>query len=128
MAQRVRDAMTADPPVVQQWTAVQFAARLMKREDVHSLPVVDENGDLVGIVTDQDIALRVVWDGRDPDKTEVGEILTEHPLRRLVRVEVDRVVHLGHRPEVDELAELADRLVQGEQVRVAHPRPRSRRA
>jgi CBS domain-containing protein len=52
----------------------------MEREDVGSLPVVEENGNLVGIVTDRDIALRVVAAARDPKKTQVGEILTEHPV------------------------------------------------
>jgi CBS domain-containing protein len=80
MAKTVREAMTADPLVVQRWTAAQFAARLMEREDVGSLPVVEENGNLVGIVTDRDIALRVVAAARDPAKTQVGEILTEHPV------------------------------------------------
>jgi CBS domain-containing protein len=80
MAKTVREAMTADPLVVQRWTAAQFAARLMEREDVGSLPVVEENGNLVGIVTDRDIALRVVAAARDPEKTQVGEILTEHPV------------------------------------------------
>jgi CBS domain-containing protein len=80
MAKTVREAMTADPLVVQRWTAAQFAARLMEREDVGSLPVVEENGNLVGIVTDRDIALRVVAAARDPKKTQVGEILTEHPV------------------------------------------------
>jgi CBS domain-containing protein len=79
MAKTVREAMTAEPVVVQRWTAAQFAAQLMEREDVGSLPVVEENGDLVGIVTDRDIALRVGAAARDPEKTQVGEILTEHP-------------------------------------------------
>jgi hypothetical protein len=37
----------------------------------------------------------------------------------LVRVEIDRVVHLSHRPDVDELPELGDRGVEGEEIRIA---------
>src|SRR2546430_17463377 len=45
----------------------------MEEEDVGSLPVVDEETRLVGIVTDRDVALRVVGGGLDPEATRVGE-------------------------------------------------------
>ena len=58
---------------------------------------------------DEDPAERALVRGR-----RVGRVVLA-----LVRVEVDRIVHLGHRPDVDELAELADRAVQREEVRIA---------
>jgi len=51
----------------------------MERDNVGSLPVVEETGALVGIVTDRDIVVRVVAAGQDVDRVNVGEILTEHP-------------------------------------------------
>jgi CBS domain-containing protein len=51
----------------------------MEAEDVGSLPVVDGD-DLVGVVTDRDIALRIVGAGKDPGATTVGEIQSSDPV------------------------------------------------
>ena len=83
MAQNsIRDLMTSNPRTVDPSTPVSEAAQVMKQEDVGSVPVVD--GDtLVGIVTDRDIALRVVAEGRDPQSSTVGDIAS----RELVTVD-----------------------------------------
>jgi CBS domain-containing protein len=54
---------------------VQQVARLMREEDTGMLPV-GEGDRLVGIVTDRDVALRLVADGRDPARTKVREVMT----------------------------------------------------
>jgi CBS domain-containing protein len=65
--------MTSNPHTVDPSTPVAEAARAMKDENVGSVPIVD--GDtLVGILTDRDIALRVVAEGRDPQGTSAGEV------------------------------------------------------
>ena len=46
----------------------------MEEEDVGSLPVVDNAACLIGIVTDRDVAVRVVGRGLDSDKTVVGDV------------------------------------------------------
>lgn len=68
----VREAMTANPRTIAPDTSIQEAARLMASEDVGSLPIV-EGDRLAGMVTDRDIAIRAVAEGRDPS-TAVGEI------------------------------------------------------
>lgn len=79
MAQRVRDIMTENPVSVRPDSQVVEAARLMASEDVGSLPVVD--GDrLVGVVTDRDITVRVVAEGRDAGATTVGDIASSDPV------------------------------------------------
>jgi CBS-domain-containing membrane protein len=70
MGKRVRDAMTADPRTVRVDDAVVEAATIMEEEDVGSVPVVDVDNVLVGMITDRDIALRVVAAGRDPRTTQ----------------------------------------------------------
>ena len=57
------------------------AAELMKREDVGSVPVVASSTDprIIGIVTDRDLALRLVADGKHPDTTPISEIMTGNP-------------------------------------------------
>lgn len=53
------------------------AARMMRDGDYGVLPIA-ENDRLVGMVTDRDIVTRAVAEGRDPDDTEVNEIMSEH--------------------------------------------------
>lgn len=77
MRKTVRSAMTSSPTSVGPETSCIDAARLMGERDVGSLPVVDRYDILVGIVTDRDIALRVVAAGKDPGATVVGDILTD---------------------------------------------------
>lgn len=62
---KASDIMTKDPRVVTPETTVQEAARLMKSEDTGVLPVVDgsDSRRLVGVITDRDIAIRVVAEG-----------------------------------------------------------------
>ena len=66
--------MTERPRAVTAQMTVREAARLMGEEDVGSLPVVDEGERLIGIVTDRDVAVRVVGRGLDSDTTVVGDV------------------------------------------------------
>jgi CBS domain-containing protein len=85
MGKNVRDAMTSNPRSIEPSTTVTEAARLMKTEDVGSLPIVD--GDqLVGMVTDRDVVIRVVAEGKDLQSTTVGEIAS----RDLVTVDPEQ--------------------------------------
>ena len=73
MAKSIRDAMTADPRSVGTSESVVDAARLMRDEDIGSLPVVDGD-ELVGVITDRDITTRVVSEAKDPAATSVGDV------------------------------------------------------
>jgi CBS domain-containing protein len=57
---------------------VSQVAQLMKREDIGPVLIVDNEDSkrLVGIVTDRDLALKVVAEGRDPQTTKVEEVMT----------------------------------------------------
>lgn len=85
MGKNVRDAMTTNPRSIESSTLVNEATRLMKTEDVGSLPIVDDD-QLVGMVTDRDIVIRVVAEGKDPQSTTVGEIAS----RDLVTVDPEQ--------------------------------------
>src|SRR5712691_13360542 len=78
MSKRVQDAMTVDPVTIGRSDSVVSAARLMESANVGSVPVVDQ-GTPVGIVTDRDIAIRVVAQGKDPRETKVADIATDQP-------------------------------------------------
>jgi CBS domain-containing protein len=102
MGKTVRDAMTTEPSSVTRSTSSVDAARLMDREDVGSLPVVEQDelpgglvsSRLVGIVTDRDIALRVVGAGLDPRTTQVGQILTDQPTTTYPDESLDEALEL----------------------------------
>ncbi len=57
-------------------TNLKDAAKLLKEGDIGILPVVDEKGCLIGLVTDRDIVVRAVAEGMDVVKTAVGDIMT----------------------------------------------------
>jgi CBS domain-containing protein len=70
---QIKDVMSSNPTSLESSATVADAARAMAREDVGSIPVVD-GGRLAALVTDRDIVVRVVAEGRDPGSTALGEI------------------------------------------------------
>src|SRR2546421_11841648 len=75
MAETIRDVMTGSPRTIDSAGSAVDAARLMRDEDVGLAPIV-EGDRLVGTVTDRDIAVRLVAEGKDPEATKVREIAT----------------------------------------------------
>ena len=73
MGKSVKDAMTSALATATPSQSLTEAARMMKQEDVGSVPVVD-GPRLVGVLTDRDIVVRAVAEGRDPQTMQVGEI------------------------------------------------------
>jgi CBS domain-containing protein len=73
-----RELMTDNPVCCLPGDTVERAAQLMKREDIGPVPVVEneQTKKLVGIVTDRDLAIKVVAEGRDPRQVTVEEVMT----------------------------------------------------
>lgn len=67
----VRTVWTATPE-----ESVREAARRMTLEEIGTLVVLDEERRPLGIVTDRDVTVRCVGEGLDPDRTDVGSIMT----------------------------------------------------
>jgi CBS domain-containing protein len=65
---KIRDIMTKQVEIVTPDTSLKDAARMMRDADIGFLPV-GENDRLVGTLTDRDIAIRAVADGKDPNAT-----------------------------------------------------------
>lgn len=85
MGKNVRDAMTPGVTSANPSQSVADAAQTMKSEHIGSLPVVSD-GQLVGMLTDRDIVMRVVAERVDPDSINVGDIVSGD----LVTVEPDQ--------------------------------------
>ncbi|MYR45486.1 CBS domain-containing protein [Streptomyces sp. SID5910] len=79
MTQRVRDVMSPATVAVEPMTTVTRAAVLMREENVGDV-LVTYDCDLFGLLTDRDIVLRSVADGRDSDDTTVGSVCTPPPV------------------------------------------------
>jgi CBS domain-containing protein len=108
MGKSISEVMTSNPRTVGSSTSVLEAARLMKTEDVGSVPILEDER-LIGMITDRDIAIRVAAEGKDAQSTTVGEIasrdvvtidpqqnldeaarlMAQHQVRRLPVVEED---------------------------------------
>jgi CBS domain-containing protein len=71
--EQVRNVMTQNPTSCDPSTTAVEAAKVMASENVGSVPVV-KDGQLVGLVTDRDLVVRVLAEGRDPNSTTLGEI------------------------------------------------------
>lgn len=72
---RVKEIMTKNLTTVSRGTSVSQAAKLMKTEDVGSLPVV-ESKHVVGIITDRDIVVRAVADAEGMLTQTVGDVMS----------------------------------------------------
>jgi CBS domain-containing protein len=76
MAETVREVMTADPTTLDSSSTIAEAARAMRDGDFGAV-IVTEGDSVHGIVTDRDIVVRAIADGRDPDSTQLGEVTSE---------------------------------------------------
>ena len=73
MARYLREIMTQNPVTVESTDSVVAAARSMRDGNIGDVVVV-ERGEIQGILTDRDIVVRALAEGRDPARTTVGEI------------------------------------------------------
>src|SRR5438093_6589496 len=74
-AMLLRDVMTRSVEEITPQASLAEAAQKMRSLDVGALPVC-EGDKLVGILTDRDITIRAVAEGRDPNRTKVADAMT----------------------------------------------------
>lgn len=74
-----RDIMTKDPVFCQASDTAVIAAKLMKAHNIGALPVIGnlQTKKLVGIITDRDLALRVIADAKNPGAVKLDRIMTQ---------------------------------------------------
>ena len=74
MAKTAREVMTGGVECVGESETVLAAARKLADLDVGSMPICGEDNRLKGMLTDRDIVVKVLADGRDPASTKAGEL------------------------------------------------------
>lgn len=110
---KARDIMTANPQCVTREDSVSRAAEIMRDSDVGVVPVVEDQGSmrLAGVLTDRDIAVRVVAEGRNND-CRAREVMSSGLATVRPEDDVDRVLDLMKREQVRRIPVVeGDRLV-----------------
>ena len=102
MAESVRDAMSEDPRSIGTSAAVVEAARLMREADIGSLPITDDEN-LVGVITDRDITMRVVAQAADPQRTPVGDVCSRDVISVAPESDLEEALQLMARHQVRRL-------------------------
>ena len=69
--------MTTPALSVGKKTNVYHVAKLMNENDIGVIPVCDDDGNICGVITDRDIVLRVVGEGKNVESTTAGDIMTK---------------------------------------------------
>jgi len=85
MAKTIRELMTDNVCSIDADQTVAHAAKMLRDEDVGLAPIV-EGDKLIGMLTDRDITIRVVAEGKDPGTTKVRDVAST----RLVTIDPDQ--------------------------------------
>lgn len=108
---KLKEIMTNDVSSVSPKDPIIDAAKIMQQRNVGCIPVCDNNKEVKGILTDRDIVIRVVAEGRNPrdldvnkvmstgvtlgspdmDAEEAAQIMAEHQIRRLPIVQNNKL-------------------------------------
>jgi CBS domain-containing protein len=123
----IRDVMTSNPCAIDADKPVAYAAKMMRDEDVGLAPIV-EGERLVATLTDRDIAIRVVAEGRDPEATPVRDVASTDLVTVDPQQDLDEAVRLmaQHQvrriPVVEEDGRLVGVVAQADVARQADDR------
>ena len=123
---KVRELMTEEVATVTLATTLNEVASKMKQEDTGAIPVLDEDR-LVGIVTDRDIVIRCIAEGKDPGSARVNEVMTKsvrkvnedatvkEVLTMMSSSEIRRVPVVNDRDEIVGIVSIGDIATQANQ-------------
>ena len=108
---KAQDIMSKDPMCVTPDTPLVEAAQIMKTENIGVVPVVESTGSkrLVGVLTDRDIAIRAVAEGRDGATTSVGHVMSSDVRTSAPDDSVEDVMELMGREQVRRIPIVDDR-------------------
>ena len=107
MADKVSDVMTRDPATCNAEDSAVDAAKAM-REGNFGAVIVTQGDSIHGILTDRDIVLRAVADGKDPSSTRIGDICTANPTTLRPDDDIDDAIGLIRDKDVRRLPAVDD--------------------
>ena len=98
-SRHVRDVMTPNPQCVTERDGILQAARIMRDEDTGVVPVV-EGKKIIGLITDRDIVVRAIAEGKDVNNVRVNEVMTKQVRSVKEDTTVDEVLGLMSSAEI----------------------------
>ncbi len=99
---KLRDVMTHNVESIQPDASLLEAARKMKSLDIGIIPVL-EHDKPVGIITDRDITVRGVAEGRDPSTTRVSDLMTRNVVCVIEDEDVKKAAELMQKKQIRRL-------------------------
>jgi CBS domain-containing protein len=94
-----RDVMTRNPECVSERDSIRDVARIMKDTDTGVVPVVDGKK-IVGLITDRDIVVRGLADGKDLTSASVGDVMTRQVKSVREETPIDEVLNVMTSAEI----------------------------
>lgn len=128
---KVQEIMTRNPETCAANTSCAEAARKMRDNNVGSLPVCDEKGRCVGIITDRDIACKACAEDRETASAQVRDCMSspvqtcyedeslEEVVRKMAQNQIRRLPVLDRNENLVGIAALADVSIRGDQEEAA---------
>lgn len=111
---KVRDIMTSESLATASLdTTLQEIANMMKDENVGAIPILDEDENLAGIITDRDIVIRAVAEGQDTSECTAEEILSEELHTIEPDVDIEQAADLMARHKIRRLPVVEDGEIVG---------------
>ena len=107
MAHNVRDVMTSNPCTIDAGKSVAYAAKMMREEDVGLAPIVEADK-LVGMLTDRDITIRVVAEGKDPEQVKVSDVASSQVVTVSPQQDLDEALRMMAKHQVRRLPVVED--------------------
>ncbi|WP_284139357.1 CBS domain-containing protein [Virgibacillus sp. LDC-1] len=103
MSQQLRNVMTSDVVTVNETQSVQEAAALMSEKNIGAIPVVNNSGQMTGIITDRDITLRATAQG-EAAQTPVSQVMTaQRVVQATTEMEVEQAAQLMAQQQIRRL-------------------------
>ncbi|MDR6637367.1 CBS domain-containing protein [Paenarthrobacter nitroguajacolicus] len=109
----VREFMSTDCQCIEEDKTLQDAARLMRDLDCGSLPICGRDGKLTGFITDRDIVVKCLAEGKDAREVRAGDLATGKPYWVDADANVDDAIVMMEEHQVRRLPVISDHKLVG---------------
>ena len=110
---KLKDIMSRDVIKIHPKESVAVAARLLAHHNIGVLPVCDSDGKLCGVVTDRDLVIRCIASNRQPEQTQVQDVMTGRIISGAPNMDVAVAAYLMGREQVRRLPVLENEKLCG---------------
>ena len=110
---KVRDIMTSKVESIEPTAVLRKAARKMSELNIGSMAVVDDDGNLLGIITDRDISVYAIAMGRNPQDTEVQKVMTRDVATCLADQDISDAASIMQQRHIRRLAVMENNSLSG---------------